>query len=312
VIENYTVHDEDILNPDSLATINGTPLYIRHPDSPIISIDNYKDFPSVGVCTDKYRRNEDGNGGIDVYVKITDKECYNRLKSRDLRQVSPGYVVKDGVRHYNHVALLPSDTRAKGKNMDIRLESGVTQYIDDGIFVESYAISSTNLSGITTNQGNIIMDELLGAVAADLSAVKDMVSSILAKEVDEPMNESNKSEGVDAAYEAAITESYERGRREGAILSFAQTHGYAGDNPEEARSAVITKAFPNLKIEGQSGAVMDGAYLTAVSHLNGIKPSLTGVSSSSNPVARPNVTDAPGIRVESNGKKTSRYSKMKS
>jgi hypothetical protein len=69
------------------------------------------------------------------------------------------------------------------------------------------------------------------------------------------------------AKKAAYCEGFTAGKQAGQVISLAKSHGFNGEDEEEANKFVITKAYPSLSIEGFSSAVLSGIYQGAVESL---------------------------------------------
>jgi hypothetical protein len=117
---DYSVSYDDIVNPESISTLDGIPVLVGHPDTVISSGTQYQ----VGTCLGQWRLSADGLGG-EVLAKITDMEVLRRIGEGELTETSPTYVVTEGQRIYNHIGLFPQG-KARGTDMVIKAEGNTS------------------------------------------------------------------------------------------------------------------------------------------------------------------------------------------
>lgn len=309
---NYMVTGESIQNPDSVETIVGTPIYIWHPADQV-NFNNFGKYLSVGVCTDKYRWTADGGG--EILAKITDNDCYQQILSGQLTEVSPAYAVNDkGVRIYNHLALLPTGYARGGRKMQIKLEGNNDGNNQSSLSDEIYSIDinqqQQHLEGnaVTNNIMEQTLGQILAAVtdngskydslSAQLSSIQQMMIADAANDAMEVEGKSMCVEGEDPTL-TFYKEGYEQGLAAGEIISTAKNYGYVVEgqpNVEEAKTYCVTKAFPDIKVEGFSKDMLHGVYTGALNVLGKFKevaPALVTVEAEV----------VPSISVENNIKK---------
>lgn len=130
-------HPDDVLAPESLATIKQIPVTLEHPPV-MLNSDNAKKY-SVGYTGDVYYSNDQGH--VIVNFTITDKDAVEAVKKGHTRQLSLGYYqqMKDesGIYNgepythrqtnirYNHLALV--EVARAGNAATIRLDGAAYQ-----------------------------------------------------------------------------------------------------------------------------------------------------------------------------------------
>jgi hypothetical protein len=278
---DYEVKTEEIFNPESLKTLSAIPVYEMHPWSTVVTFDNKgSDSREVGVTTDKYRLTEDGGG--EVLVKITDKNVIGDIYSNILVETSPCYSVINGVRVYNHIALLTVNKAKGGNKMRIRVE-GETTYLPQ----EVYIINNKEIM----EQIERMLAEILTSNTVTASRLDSIESKLSAASTVEELTETQiYSEGFSAGEAAGITIAEATG--------FGYVKSEGTDTLVEARKFVICKAFPDLDIAGYSTSMLEGLYKGAVSALKQLTKS----------ESKPNTPDdtVPVIKTTENTKKVSR------
>lgn len=210
--QTYQVSEGEIKDIRSLAELSGTPVVIHHPNyygrSSIISPDNPEGIVGIALGGDNHVRDRP-DGGVEVQVKITDKETIRQIVSLELVEVSAGYITVNGYRQYNHLALLPAGWALNGRTMRVMLESNTIQEIE-----------------MTPEQ----LKELTTAIAQSLEA-----SLVL---------ESKKDDEVQASLEKADKEGYARGVAAARFTLIAESIGVEATDADMAKKEIIKKAFP--------------------------------------------------------------------
>jgi hypothetical protein len=298
----------DILNQQSLSTLAGIPIYLYHPNDGAVDPENFGDFEAVGACTDKYRLVE---GGVEVQARITKQLLYPFLEQQKITHVSPCYTEDTGYRSYNHIALLPPGWAKGGDKMFISLEGikqPQTSQVDNegGIKqplikeetkptpinkqVTDYRFTGVNLPresyllpiDTETSKNKIYMniEELLGQLLAGQAAMCESLSTLAASmkaeeaaEVEGCSTDMESATAMEESKMAAYSEGFAAGKEAGKILSTAVSHGFdsAKTDVDEASKYVISKAFPNLSVEGFSPSVLSGVYQGALESLKVVK-----------------------------------------
>jgi hypothetical protein len=275
---SYTVSESDILRLESIETLSSRPLYVWHPEDGCADLENFNQLKQAGVLTDTYRYCE---GGAEVMVRITDKEVYERVKNLELTECSPGYVVKDGVRVYNHLAILPNGMARGGAKMRIMLEgfTGVDLPTNDEFYkigdYESNLTDETLVDDedeLLTIKNNMNIEELLGQVLANQAVSSNEIADLMAK-VDGLIT-SEAAEIVlegEPEPEKMYLEGFAAGQEAGKTIAIAMEHGYEGSDVAEAEKHLIVKAFPDMKLEGFSKDVLAGVLKGATEALKAVK-----------------------------------------
>jgi hypothetical protein len=288
----YSVLEEDILNPLSIETLAGLPLYEYHPvpieQGGIVNLDNFNNLKQVGITTDTYRLCD--NGG-EVLCKITDKSCANKIGT-ELVECSPGYSNSAGTRTYNHFAILPSGKARGGSKMKIKLEgfTGVDLPEENQEFYTLDKSANFNLTDetiideetLTIIKNIMTTEELIGQVLANqvmanenILGIKAQVESLLASEKSEVLLEGEaETKEPDAVY----LEGFTAGQEAGKTIATATEYGFTGTTVAEAESHLITKAFPEMKLEGFSPDVLKGVLKGATEALKSAKSTVAVVA----------------------------------
>ncbi len=249
---DYNVASEDILNPQSIDTLAGVPVFRWQHYT--VSPDNYQELDPIGICTDKYRLTPDGGG--EVLVKIVSPSVNQEIEEGSLCESSPGYMIKEGVRVYNHLTLLPKGFARGGSKMALRLEGHDT--------IEVYPLS--------TEENLRFMEEQLGLLLAETKVLSQQLAGVIKDQQEmkamlvADATADMTEEGEDPS-KAIYQEGYDAGILVGQVLSDAARHGYTGEDPIEARKHVITKAFPDMVVEGFSPDALHGLFTGAAAAL---------------------------------------------
>jgi hypothetical protein len=264
----YTVRLESILNEESINTLSGTPVYIYHPDitGGLVNPDNIENTKTVGVCTDTYRLVE---GGGEVLVKLIDSRTHKEILDKKITCVSPGYITKGNIRHYNHIALLPPGLARGGDKMAIKLESYNGIDLPDNNLIEFYNFK-------LEKQNYMELEQLVGQVLAGQAVLAESVSSLSAK-----LNSYIETEMAEASLEGETEpkltedekylEGFNAGKEAGNLIATASSYGFEGVEVNEAETYLINKAYPTMKLEGFSPAVLKGVLVGAVETLKSFK-----------------------------------------
>lgn len=288
----YSVLKEDILNPLSIETLSGLPLYEYHPvpieQGGVVNLDNFNNLKQIGITTDTYRLCD--NGG-EVLCKITDKNCASRIGT-ELVECSPGYSNSAGTRTYNHFAILPSGKARGGSKMSIKLEgfTGVNLpennqefYVLDGS-TNFNLIDQTNIDEETLKiiEGIMTTEELIGQILANqvvasenMLYIKTQIESILSHEEAKVMLE---GEAETKEPNATYLEGFTAGQEAGKTIATATEYGFTGTTVTEAESHLISKAFPEMKLEGFSADVLKGVLKGATEALKSAKSAVAVVA----------------------------------
>jgi hypothetical protein len=283
---SYTVSESDILRLESIETLSSRPLYVWHPEDGCADLENFNQLKQAGVLTDTYRYCE---GGAEVMVRITDKEVYKRVKNLELTECSPGYVVKDGIRVYNHLAILPSGMARGGAKMRIMLEgfTGVDLPTNDEFYrIGDYESNLTDETLIDEDElqtinKNIIMtvEELLGQVLANQAISNNEIAGLVVKMDGLTASQKMILEGenkpeVESEPDKMYLEGFTAGQEAGKTIAIAMEFGYIGSDVTEAEKHLIGKAFPDMKLEGFSKDVLAGVLKGATETLKYVRTSV--------------------------------------
>ena len=281
---SYTVSESDILRLESIETLSSRPLYVWHPEDGCADLENFNQLKQAGVLTDTYRYCE---GGAEVMVRITDKDVYERVKNLELTECSPGYVVKDGVRVYNHLAILPNGMARGGAKMRIMLEgfTGVdlptnAEFYKIGDYGSNLAdeilVDEDDKDGLLTIKNNMNIEELLGQVLANQAVSSSEIAGLMVK-VDgltasqKMILEGESKPEVESEPDKVYLEGFTAGQEAGKTIAVAMEHGFEGSDVAEAEKHLISKAFPDMKLEGFSKDVLAGVLKGATEALKAVK-----------------------------------------
>lgn len=229
----YTIDANQIADYRSLKTAVGLPICVGHPSSPIAP-----DKPAKTVGNSLGQTRATSEGGVEIECKITDAQTIKQIATKQLVEVSPCYVKgSDGVRIYNHLAVLPKGYARGGAQMAIRFEGSDTPIIKKNMSPED--------------------------IQAICEGMKTMFQSVEEAEVEakKAMEESKKT--MEEACEKSKMEGFQEGLDAAKWLNTAKEAGYTGTDVGEAKSAILANAYPDLKTEGYSSEMVEGLLLAA-------------------------------------------------
>jgi Uncharacterized protein conserved in bacteria (DUF2213) len=225
---DYLVESSQLLNPISNSTLAGSDITIGHPKNEVINPSNYKKY-SVGTCLGDLRFNDESNT-YEVLCLIKDKLAIQGITLGLLVETSPCYIeFADFTRCYNHIALLPFGNARGGRTMTVKLEGN--------------PFDSINNNSHNKKENIILTPEDLQKISEIMTT--SLKSLLEVAEVDDAKMDSIKTEGFDAGFKEGV----ESGR----IISTANSAtDYDGSDVNEAKLALVSKAFPSLKTEGRT------------------------------------------------------------
>ena len=233
----YTIDANSIADYRSLKTAVGLPICVGHPKEPIAP---NKPAKTVGNSLGETRSTPEG--GVEIECKITDATTIEQIATKQLVEVSPCYVKgNDGIRIYNHLAVLPKGYARGGAQMAIRFEGSDTPLIKKNMTPEDI---SSICEGMKTMFQSMEKSEMESKKAMEESEMESK------KSMEEACKESKMegySEGLDAAK----------------WLTTAKSAGYEGSDVSEAKTAILANAYPDLKTEGYSSEMVEGLLLAA-------------------------------------------------
>jgi phage FluMu protein gp41 len=226
----YTVTSRDISDYRSIKTAIGLPIYVGHPD---VAITPKNNLPSVGTALSDIR--ETPEGGVEIECKITDDETIARVVNRELTEVSPGYDVLEGVRVYNHLAIIPDGYAKGGRQMQIQLES-----------LDRPIAAIDPIDNPTINKNNMSL------TAEDITAITEAMGSYF-----------KKMEAVEAVEEAAKCEGFKEGLSQAKWLTIAREKGYTGADPLAAKEHILKESYPAEVVKDLSAETIEGLLIAA-------------------------------------------------
>lgn len=254
---DYQVTSKEIQNLQSIGTLAGLPVYLFHPDEPVVNPANIEDTKPLGVLTDKYRFTSDGGG--EILARLYSYETLEKINQGEITETSPVYKVIEGVRIFNHIAILPPGYARGGSKMEIKVEGKPTK------------ITATEIYKINKEGKN--MDEIIGQICADQQLIKQALADLAGQVKDMCQLESAEveactEEGKMMEEGEMYKEGFSAGVAAGETIATAKRHGYAGSDASEAQDHLITKAFPSIKIEGYSNEMKKGLMTGAIESLS--------------------------------------------
>lgn len=288
----YSVLEEDILNPLSLETLPGLPLYEYHPvpieQGGIVNLDNFNQLKQIGITTETYRLCD--NGG-EVLCKITDKNCASKIGT-ELVECSPGYSTPNGIRTFNHFAILPSGKARGGNKMSIKLEgfTGVDLPNSNEEFYVLDKSANFNLTDetiideetLTIIKNTMTTEELIGQVLANQAIANENITSLNARFTEYLASEKTEvlleGESETKEPDAVYLEGFTAGQEAGKTIATATEYGFTGTTVAEAEAHLITKAFPEMKLEGFSADVLKGVLKGATEAIKSAKSTVAVVA----------------------------------
>lgn len=289
---------EEVFAEDSLATLRGAPVTDLHP-SDMVTSETWKTL-AVGHAGDTVTRDGDF---VTTPLTIQDAAMVALIDAGERRETSCGYTcetdptpgVYDGQAYdvvqrrirYNHVGLGPVGWGRAGSEVSLRMDGAAVHVRADSTnargSAKGQAMFKIKIRGREYRidaEGDMVpvqaaVDETVAKADADgaeLAAVKaalmDALTKIAAYEA--------KMTAAAAAQPAAVTEEQVSeavadsiAAKRLALWTEARTvlgaeEKFDGKSATDIRRAVVTKAFPETKLDGFSADTIDGMYRAAV------------------------------------------------
>lgn len=129
-------------------------------------------------------------------------------------------------------------------------------------------------------KNNMNIEELLGQVLANQTVSKTEIASLMAK-VDEISTsqkiilEGESKPEIEPEPDKMYLEGFAAGQEAGKTIAIATEHGFTGTDVTEAEKHLISKAFPDMKLEGFSKDVLAGVLKGATESLKAAKSTST-------------------------------------
>jgi hypothetical protein len=262
--QDYYINKNDLINPDSLSTLSGRPIYVDHEQ---IELPIESDIKQSGVTTDVYRESQDGLG-YEVLTRITCPKVFKMIFNKVLKEVSPCYRTIEGIRNYNHFGLFKEGGSRGGSKMELRLEGFGRDTVNLPLAMDllvGIEINSDEQEFNLVNNIGFNMEELLGTIAVNVAALTSEVATIKSLVTTDVVE--------DQKDDALYMEGFTKGELSGKIFAEAESHGFVrveDSTYEDAQRYIVDKAFPDLKVEGKTGDLLTGMYKTSLSLLNNV------------------------------------------
>jgi hypothetical protein len=297
----YEVKKDNVLDPKSIDSLVGIPVYCSHPGIHTYENADNPEFLQVGVVRDVWRESEDGLGG-EVLCRITSSEVYQLLLDKTLVEASPAYKMEG--RIFNHLGLFKKGGSRGGSIMTILLE-GKDEYLEEGFQHQKVPYSNEvyTIQLDTTSVRGEVKSNLVDSVQLPLvksqskqtedymeQLIKDLTSKLdafIAKEEqtvtdllknDIILMEGKVSNAIKAVEEAetkaesqkdvAFKTGFLAGQKAGETIFTAKSLGFIGEGLDRAIEFVVAKAFPTIALEGKDSSFTESLFDGAVKELN--------------------------------------------
>lgn len=189
---------EEVANPDTIASFEGKPLTLLHPDDAEVNPDNYSEV-TVGTVQNVRRGTGKDMDKLIADLLVMEKNAIQAVMSREMRevsvgftadqiQVSPGMGVQAGIRG-NHVAIVPRgragngfairDSSIKGEvvmSLKDKILKGFGKALDEALPQED-SKSETNDKSDAISSLNERISGLEAAVNKMLSAIPEQIQN---------------------------------------------------------------------------------------------------------------------------------------
>jgi hypothetical protein len=289
---NELRHPDDVFSPDSLETLKMVPITNTHPWFGRVKSDNVKRV-QVGMTGESVTTDAPH---VMSSIKITDSSAVEDIDS-GRQQVSAGYKcqvinetgVFDGIEYtsrqknirYNHVALC--DAGRAGPDVGLNLDSLDTE--DTDIMI-SDSVEYSQFTG-SKNMGKIVLDsceyeapqDVINACNRDKLRTDAILAESTAK-IASLTKDHDALKGENAALKAKVDSFDKRdfgkeiqeavkNRRDletsaSIVLPKEVSGKFDSMSDADIRKAVISTKLPDLKLDSQSDAFIDGCYNTVI------------------------------------------------
>lgn len=279
-------HPDEVFHPDSLASLAGAPVTIRHPEGGMVTSDNYEKL-NKGSMADDVRK--DGNF-VAATVRIQSKQAAKMVERGDLKEMSCGYTadvdftsgdfngekydaIQKNIR-YNHVALLPVGGGRAGRDVCLKLDS-----VEGDTYACSYASDMVH-----TDDSEMVSKEKWEALKEKHDGLKDEHDG-LKKEHERVKGhmEAAKSELDEAkkahkdSLEAASPTNIDKlVAARSAFLSDVRLVAGKTELKTDSKSKLeimveaITAAKPSIKLDGKSEDYVSGVFESLLAKESGV------------------------------------------
>lgn len=257
---------EEVFKADSLATLAAAPVTNLHP-SQLVKADNFKQY-AVGHVGEQVKQDGDK---VSATLYVQDAQTVSAIEGGLMRQVSCGYtcdiadetgVAPSGERYdrvqrnisYNHVAIVPIG-RA-GSDVALRLDAA-----DNQITKEEKSMNVERIDGV---------DFEIGTEQHKTAAkFRDQIAG-LNSELDKAQGRADSAEEQIKSLSAEIATLKDPARIDAAVAARSQLLEHArrlspelktdGLSEHEIRVAALSKARPELKLDGKSAEYVSAAF----------------------------------------------------
>lgn len=234
--------EDEVFNADSLSSLRGAPLTVGHPG--IVRAENWQQV-SVGHVGDDVRKD---SRFVAATTRVQSAPVVSQVERKELIELSCGYTCDldhtsgevDGERYdaiqrnirYNHVALLPPGGGRAGTDVCLRLDS-------------KYFGSVAYTTDMNLEEALKEIDRLNGQLAAEKQRADSLDKSL---------------KGIDV--EALIQDRVSLHAEARTVLG--EDARFDGKSPVEIMKSVVTKANPDLRLDGKSEDFVRGFFQAAV------------------------------------------------
>ena len=289
---------EEVFDPESIASMNGVPVTILHPDVPTVGPDNVNDLRH-GYLIDGAAFDESTNHVVGV-LQLDTSDVQNGVNTGSLAETSMGYrcdldptpgvspegeeydVVQRSIR-YNHVALGPQGWGRMGRDCRLHVDSASPNVVITGIRLDSNGnilpekpdtkekiMKVIRIDNQEFEMGSpehiAFLDATIKKLMADVAALTARAegaegsAEVAVKQADELTKELETEKSPEK-----VDEKVEE--RMDCIATARKVIGdkfdHKGKTNRKIREEVLTAMDPSFRADGKSDAFIDGAFFTA-------------------------------------------------
>lgn len=274
---------DEVLKMDSIETLNGKPVTLRHPNEEVTPENAQKlsvGMSSTDAGSSPYSDYIGQDKSINLYVTltVTDKKAIQAIEAGELEAISCGYSadiqgesgVWQGVEYdevmtnirYNHIALVKRG-RA-GDAVNFRVADGIEIQIKKENEMQHLKIGDSEFE--VPEEVKQAFDSLEEAkTVAEQAAESAKAEAESAKaDAESAKNEADAAKDALNAEIAKANDEAEISRRVKEYLAVADVAKTAGvelnDSADEMKRSVISKVYPSISLDGKNGEYVEALF----------------------------------------------------
>lgn len=316
---------EEVFSKDSMATLRGVPVTIKHPG--MLSPSNVRAHRVGGQIGEP---KQDGDY-LATELQIEEKTALDGVEKKELQEISCGYLCAvemtpgtwrgqkyDGIQRkirHNHIAIGPVGWGRSGPEVSLRLDGGdgALEEVAFSVFDDSKIVCDIPHSDENPDvSGDLVSMKIQGVelkldardeavISAHLDAQAKLIAERDAKIVSLEAA-AGKAAGEAAALktrmdaaEAEVSKTARVALEVSAQAVLGAAEKFDGKSDADVRTAVIAKVFPSLKLDGKSGDYIAATFDVALATHKDAKPPVIAA-------AKPPVKTTPVVaKLDENG-----------